>query len=50
MNHQNLPPAWKDVVFGYREMSDKEVETMGRLTGDHKSGTEFLTFTAEPFR
>jgi len=50
MNHQNLPPAWKDVVFGYREMSDQEVETMGRLTGDHKSGTEFLTFTAEPFR
>merc|ERR1712198_564324 len=26
------------------------METMGRLTGDHKSGTEFLTFTAEPFR
>ena len=48
LNHEPLPPFWRDVVFGYREMSKDEVKTFGRLTGEHQTGTEFLTFTAEP--
>ena len=48
LNHEPLPPFWRDVVFGYREMSKDEVKTFGRLTGQHQTGTEFLTFTAEP--
>jgi len=47
-NHQPLPPVWRDVVFGYREMSPEEVQSYGRLSGHHKTGTEFTTFTAEP--
>ena len=49
-NHQQLPPVWRDVVFGYREMSPGEVAQYGRLTGQHRTGTEFTTFTAEPAR
>ena len=47
-NHQQLPPVWRDVVFGYREMSPSEVAQYGRLSGHHRTGTEFTTFTAEP--
>jgi len=50
MNHQPVPPIWKDVVFGVREMSESEVGDVGRLTGKHKSGLEMVTFTAEPLR
>ena len=49
-NHQQLPPVWRDVVFGYREMSPSEVAQYGRLSGHHRTGTEFTTFTAEPAR
>ena len=47
-NHRPIPPVWKDVVFGYRTMSPEEVAAYGRLSGHHKTGTEFTTFTAEP--
>eukprot|EP00088_Acartia_fossae_P054887 TRINITY_DN6342_c0_g1_i6.p1 TRINITY_DN6342_c0_g1~~TRINITY_DN6342_c0_g1_i6.p1 ORF type:complete len:337 (-),score=69.09 TRINITY_DN6342_c0_g1_i6:75-1085(-) len=50
MNHSPVPPIWKDVVFGVREMSQEEVAEKGRLTGEHTSGLEMLTFTAEPVR
>ena len=49
-NHQQIPPVWRDVVFGYREMSGEEVSSYGRLSGQHRTGTEFTTFTAEPAR
>ena len=49
-NHQQLPPVWRDVVFGYREMLPGEVAQYGRLSGHHSTGTEFTTFTAEPAR
>ena len=48
LNHRPVPPFWKDVVFGYRELSEDEVKKFGRLSGQHQSGVEFLTFTAEP--
>ena len=47
-NHQQIPPVWRDVVFGFREMSAEEVGSYGRLSGRHQTGTEFTTFTAEP--
>ena len=50
LNHQPVPPIWKDVVFGLRELSEKEVQSFGRLSGRHESGLEFTTFTAEPVR
>lgn len=50
LNHAPLPPPWKDVVFGYREMGKKEVDSFGRLHGSHASGLEFVTFTAEPVK
>ena len=49
-SHPTLPAPWKDIVFGYREMSGPELGEYGRLSGSHESGTEFLTFTAEPVR
>ena len=48
LNHSPVPPFWKDVVFGYRELAEEEVRMFGRLSGEHQSGVEFLTFTAEP--
>ena len=31
-------------------MAAQEVRAIGRLQGEHTSGTRFLTFTAEPVR
>ena len=31
-------------------MAPEEVRAIGRLQGEHTSGTRFLTFTAEPVR
>lgn len=50
LNHQQIPPIWKDVVFGLRNMSEEEVKDIDRLTGKHRSGLEMVTFTAEPVR
>ena len=59
------PPVWRHVVFGCTgdhsythssslhtcpEMAPEEVRGIGRLQGEHTSGTRFLTFTAEPVR
>jgi len=50
LNHSPVPPPWKDVVYGIREITSKEVQNFGRLDGTHKSGLEFTTFTVEPAR
>jgi len=50
LNHSQIPPIWKDIVFGLREMSKEELSAINRLTGKHESGLEMLTFTAEPVR
>ena len=50
LSHSPVPPPWKDVVFGIRQISKKEVESFGRLAGSHDSGLEFATFTAEPVK
>ena len=50
LNHAPVPPPWKDVVYGIREMDKKEVEGFGRLEGSHGSGLEFVTYTAEPVK
>jgi len=50
LNHHPVPPPWKDIVYGIREITSKELQEFGRLAGTHKSGLEFTTFTVEPAR
>lgn len=50
LSHSPVPPPWKDVVFGLRQISKQEIESFGRLAGSHDSGLEFATFTAEPVK
>ena len=45
-----IPSYRADVVYGLRTMSVKELADIGRLEGEHKSGLEMLTYTAEPVR
>ena len=45
-----IPCYRADVVYGLRNMSAKELAEIGRLEGEHKSGLEMLTYTAEPVR
>ncbi|CAG0908710.1 unnamed protein product, partial [Cyprideis torosa] len=40
-------PAWKDAVFGFREMSEEEVRFYHE---EHVYGWEFVTFTCESTR
>nr|CAG4644013.1 EOG090X07IC [Lepidurus arcticus] len=41
-------PIWQDVVYGFREMSQKELERMDRP--GIVQGHEFVTFTCEPVK
>jgi len=50
LNHSPVPPPWKDVVYGLRTMSQKELSAYGRLEGEHETGLEMVTYTAEPVR
>jgi len=50
LNHQPVPPIWKDVVFGLRKMTKGELSSINRYSGSHESGLEMITFTAEPVR
>lgn len=51
LNHDpNLVHIWKDIVYGFRKLTDEEIEGMGRLTGHHSRGYQFMTYTIEPIR
>ena len=48
--NERFPPFWSEIVYGFREMSPDEVSEIGRLTGKHRKGCEFVTFTIEPVK
>lgn len=36
LNSSEDPPNWHDIVYGYRELSRKELNEFGRLSGSHR--------------
>ena len=46
----NNKSTYTAVYTNCPEMAPHEVRGIGRLQGEHTSGTRFLTFTAEPVR
>ena len=45
-----LAEVWKDIVYGFREISETEMDQFGRLSGQHLRGYQFMTYTIEPIK
>ena len=45
-----LAEVWKDIVYGFRELTAQELASYGRLTGTHSHGYQFMTYTIEPVK
>ena len=51
LNHDpNAAAVWKDIVYGFREISETEMDQFGRLSGQHLRGYQFMTYTIEPIK
>ena len=42
--------VWKQIVYGFREISQNELQNFGRLSGKHVRGYQFMTYTIEPIK
>ena len=47
---EKLTPIWKDIVYGFRKLSENELAKYGRLNGTHSHGFQFMTYTIEPIK
>ena len=46
LNHDpSNASVWKEIVYGFREISNEEIQDFGRLTGQHLRGYQFMTYT-----
>ena len=45
-----LAEVWKDIVYGFRELTPKELQSYGRLSGQHSHAYQFMTYTIEPVK
>ena len=51
LNHDpDLVGIWKDIVYGFRNLTQKELDSYGKLGGSHQHGYQFMTYTIEPIK